>query len=140
MTAVDEALFLLMRPRVLHALPGRLRLHVPGLKRWGRDHDALVSLTARLLAAPAGIHDVSPCVATGNILVRYDAEQLSEDELVAFLDSFLRIVMAHRADLSKARPRDLTIVETRLRQWLSGALSHRLYLDRRLRVPADVFQ
>ena len=140
MTAVDDALFFLTRPRVVHALPGRLRLHVPSLKRWGRGHDALVSLTARLLTVPADIHDASPCVATGNILIRYDAERLSEDELVAFLESLLRILTAHRADWLAARTRDLTVVETRLRQWLNGALSHRLYLDRRLRVPADVFQ
>ncbi len=140
MKLVEDGLFFLTKPRVIHALPGRLRLHVSFLKRWGRDYDELVALTARLLTIPEGIHEVSPCAATGNVLIRYDAKRYSEDELLAFLDSVFRIVMAQRDDCLKAHKRDLTDVEARLRQWLRRSLSHRLHLDRRLRIPEDVFQ
>ena len=140
MNAVDDALFFLSRPRVIHALPGRLRLHVPSLKRWGHDHDELVSLVARLLTTPEGIYEVSPCVITGNVLILYDVDQLSENELVAFLASLLQIFKAHNAKLLQTQQVDLPVVEKRLRQWLSKSLSHRLYLDRGLRIPEDVFQ
>ena len=140
MNAVEEALFFLTRPRVIHALPGRLRLHLPSLKRWGREYDGLVSLTASLLASLEGIHDVSPCVTTGNVLIRYDAERLSEDELVTFLGSWLQICRIHRAEFLRTRTEDLVVVEERLRRWLHKSVSQRLYLDHRLKVPEDVFQ
>lgn len=140
MKAIEDALFFLAKPRVVHAVPGRLRLQVPSLKRWGREYDEVVRLTARLLATPEDIHEVSPCAATGNVLIRYDAERLSEDEVKAFLDSLFRIVMAHREDFLKVRTENLTDIETQLREWLNESLSHRLYLDHRLRIPADVFQ
>ena len=140
MKAVESALFFLSTPRVVHALPGRLRLHAPSLKRLGQGHDDLVSLTARLLATPEDILEVSPCVATGNIVIRYDAECLSQDEVMAFLDAVIKIVIAHRADWLKVRRKNVSALESRLSQWLSESLSQRLHLDHRLRIPADVFQ
>lgn len=140
MKAVENALFFLAKPRVVHAVPGRLRVQVSSLKRWGREYDEVVSLTARLLATPEDIHEVTPCITTGNVLIRYDAERLSEDEVKAFLDSLFKIIMAHRGDFLKVRTQNLANIETHLRQWLKESLSHRLYLDHRLRIPADVFQ
>ena len=140
MSAVDRALFFLAKPRIVHALPGRIRLHLPTLKQWGSDYEELCAVTARLLATPDEIVDVSPCVVTGNVLIRYDAERLSEADLMAFLSSVLRIVIAHRTDWPKARTADLPGLERRLCDWLRGALSHRLHLDSRLRIPADVLE
>ena len=140
MSAVDSALFFLAKPRIVHALPGRIRLHLPYLKRWGHDFEEVCSLTARLLATPDEITDVSACITTGNVLVRYDAERLSEADLMAFLTSVVKIVIAHRQDWQTVRAEDLARLERRLRDWLSGSLSHRLYLDSGLRIPADVFE
>ena len=139
MNAVEGALFFLAKPRVVHTLPGRLRLHAPFLKGSGREHEDLVSLTANLLTTPEGIHAVSPCLVTGNVLIRYDAARLSEEEVLDFLSSLLKIVVAHRAHWPKAREQDLATLERKLRNWLSRSLSHGLHLDSRLRIPADVF-
>ena len=136
---VDSALFFLAKPRILHALPGRVRVHLPFLKRWGRDFEDACSLMARLLSTPDEIDDVSPCIVTGNVLIRYEAERLSQADLMAFLSSVLKIVIAHRDDWPKAQTLERDALERRLCDWLRGSLSHRLHLDSRLRIPADVF-
>ena len=140
MNAVDRALFFLAKPRIVHSLPGRIRLHLPYLKQWGNDYADMCSLMARLLTTPDEISDVSACATTGNVLIRYDAERLSEAELMAFLSSILRIFISHRADWPKARTTDSVDLERRLSDWLRGSLSHRLHLDSRLRIPADVLE
>lgn len=133
------ALFFL-RPRVVHSIPGRLRLHVPSLKQWGQGNGTLVSMIAQLLAVPEGINEISPCAVTGNVLIRYDPSRLSEGELLALAQSLFRIATKDRDALAKAWEKEPERLQERLSEWLQGAVSRRLYLDGDMRIPEDVFE
>lgn len=60
---------------IAHAMPGRLRLKVAGIK--GQSTRA-VDLQQRLAAVPA-IHSVEVNIGTGSVIIRYDATALSTD-------------------------------------------------------------
>jgi cation-transporting ATPase I len=66
-------------PRVVHALPGRLRLHLPG---WaGEDRDALEARVCSL----EGVRSARADPRTGRILVRFDPSALDSDAIVQAL-------------------------------------------------------
>jgi calcium-translocating P-type ATPase len=63
-------------PRVIHSLPGRIRVHVPGA-----DPEAI----ERRLAELQGVHEVRASAQTQNVLVRFDASETDEASIVSSL-------------------------------------------------------
>ena len=61
---------------MVHALPGRLRIHVPG---WAPDR-----LEQQLRSLP-GVEHVRASTSTGNVLVRFDSARLERDRVLAAL-------------------------------------------------------
>jgi hypothetical protein len=55
-------------PRIVHALPGRVRIHLPGWE--GRSQHALETALRRM----RGVSDVRSSPLTRNVLIRFDPE------------------------------------------------------------------
>ena len=70
MTVIEE-------PRLLHALPGRMRVHLAG---WPREGHCAVE--ARLRQVP-GVHGVQANPLTGNVLIHFDPTATDEQTLLA---------------------------------------------------------
>ena len=138
MSIKSSAFAYLLRPRVLHALPGRLRIHLPLLKRLPIENGGAVQFVARVLSVPTGITEVAPCLVTGNVLVNYDAERLTADDVLRYLRSATQLCLSNRDRLEGLTAGRLQEVEERLCKWLSGQLSYRLELDGNARIPEDV--
>jgi hypothetical protein len=68
--------------RIVHALPGRIRVHVPRLS--AAPHAAVQGALSRLRRL-AGVRRVSASSVTGNVLVTYDPDSLDEGLLLAAL-------------------------------------------------------
>lgn len=73
--------------RVVHSLPGRVRVNISGV----RQYPALAArfsglFRERLLKLP-GVTAAELCLATGNLLIRYETAQTCEAEIVAWLDA-----------------------------------------------------
>jgi len=129
----------LLRPTVVHRLPGRLRLRVPALTRLDDGQRICASFWRDLLAAPAEIEAVEVNVRTGSVLIRYRTAVLGEYELLAFIRSVNRLVLRHWDRLAAVRPDALPEVLERLLEVVRGAVRHRLVLDERIEVPQDVW-
>jgi hypothetical protein len=125
---------------VLHALPGRVRIHLPVLKRAPLHDTGAVDLVARVLSAPAGITEVVPCVVTGNVLVRFDEEQLEADDVLRYFRAATRLCVTNRDLLENLTPTRLQEAEERLCEWLRGRLSYRLNLDGNSKIPEHVLE
>jgi len=78
-------LALQLRPRVIHRLPGRLRVHVPALRRVAVAFREVVDSLLVGFALPEGIHSVEVSYATGNLLICYSCEQVGEKEVLDWL-------------------------------------------------------
>src|SRR5205085_1498129 len=64
-------------PRLLHAVPGRVRVHVPALAGYGAR-----SVEAQVRRA-LGVRDVDANPLTGRVLVQVDAHRTDIDDLLA---------------------------------------------------------
>jgi len=129
----------LIRPRVVHSLPGRLRIHLPFISRIDPARSDLVQMVSRLTAAPEEIYsaDVSP--ASGNVLILYDKRKLSDNEVLKYLQGLLEIFLENRERFQALPPHKLSVTTERMLAIVKGALGRRLVLDTEVEIPDDVF-
>lgn len=73
------------RIKVVHHLPGRLRLHIPLLERlapeWGRYEAGLLDL----IKLEEGLIDVELSIVSGRALIRYDHSRIDEEQILKWL-------------------------------------------------------
>ena len=130
---------LLAKPRVVHSLPGRVRLQVPLLKKAGRDHHHWSDLLCTLLKVPEGIEEVSANSVSGTVLLNYDTNMVSEQEILSFLTSLSRVFVSQREDLARLMKNDSDTIFNCLREWLQRTVTQRLHLDVTQRIISDDF-
>jgi len=87
----------LLMPRVVHSLPGRLRLAVPGLRRLGNA--GVVDLPAAWLGLVDGVTAVRSNLVSRTVLIHYDPTRVSEERLVEGARRLARYCLDHRATL-----------------------------------------
>ncbi|GEM_PF-3662984 len=96
---VEEIVFkVLLRFRVVHSIPGRIRIHVPMSQRIPTEWKQSLENLDRLKNL-AGIQEVSFSVITGNALIHYDPEKISEKEIIETLRQIAKVLKAHRQEL-----------------------------------------
>ena len=91
----DRVRALFTRPRIVHRLPGRLRLHIPALKHVDPTQRDWALLWRDVLGGLAGFQSVEVNLVTANVLIHYDPDQLPERELIDFLEDVDRLVLRH---------------------------------------------
>lgn len=116
------------RPRVIHRLPGRLRIHIPLLRRLAREHQPTADAVGRLLAAPEEISRVTVSLDSGNALLLYDEGRLTEAEVLDYLRGVLDIFLRHRGRFARVPREKLPEVVGRLEPVLRDAVRRRLSL------------
>jgi cation-transporting P-type ATPase I len=76
-------------PHIVHAIPGRLRIHIPG---WSNEQQP--GIESQLLLIP-GVSSVQANPLTGNVLIRFDSALTTESILRAATAG----ILAHRATI-----------------------------------------
>jgi hypothetical protein len=79
-------------PRVVHNLPGRLRLHIPVLERLSSRWHRYSAPVAELIKIKQGIQNTNIQPATGSVLITYDADMLGQEDVFDWLESIATIV------------------------------------------------
>ena len=133
----DSALRLLFRPRVLHSLPGRVRIRIPLATRLARRHQDIVALVVDLIGVPEEIHQVEGSAVTGTLLIRYDQRRLNEKDVLAYLRTLFEIYLRNRETLDRLPADRWPRVRDGLRDAVRGGLRHRLTLDPDLEIRSD---
>jgi len=134
----DRSIRYFLRSRIVHRLPGRLRIHLPLLKRLPRENSGAVAIVARLLSLPDGISEVAPCLETGNVVIRYNAALHTDDDVLRYLHALTQLCVTNRDLLESLSAEHLFECEERLCTWLKEKLAYRLELDGSMRIPDDV--
>jgi copper chaperone CopZ len=129
----------LLRPRVIHRLPGRLRLRIPALKQVDGLQAQWALAWRDVLGGMAEIHSVQVNLTTGSALIGYDPAALSEAELLEFLRAVNRLALRHWEKLAATPANKLPRVLKRLVRVIRRATRHRLVLDDRIEIPEDVW-
>ncbi len=126
------------RPRVIHRLPGRLRIRIPLLRRLEREHQGLADAIGTLLAAPEGIRQVTVSLDSGNALLLFDPQQLTEKEILDYLRGVLEIFLRHRERFAELPAERLPVVVSRLEPVLCNAVQRKLSLRTDIEIGDDV--
>lgn len=138
MSFSDTCMRVLFKPRVLHRLPGRLRVHVPSLKKIPSERSDLADLIAALITIPDEIREVRPDLVTGNALILYDADRAREDQILDYVNALLEIILRNRGRLDGVSTDRLAELRDRLVEFVRSSLTPGLVIDSRLVVPDEL--
>jgi Heavy metal associated domain 2 len=136
---VDQLRSWFLRPRIVHRLPGRMRLRVPALKQIDHAQCEWAFVWRDLLGGTAEIETVEVNLTTGSMLIRYHPDQLTETELLAFLRAVNRLALWNWDRLAATPPEELPDVLRRLVCAIRAGIRHRLVLDDKLEISTDVW-
>lgn len=137
---LHKSLSILMRPRVLHSIPGRMRLNLPVLKQLGDEVEHWFPVISRLIEIPQAVLTVSPNAVSGNIVIEYDPRLTNPEQLLHFLNALMGLCLNNRDKLRRVSQDQVDRIETQLADWLRNALSPELTLNPDLRIPDNVLQ
>lgn len=74
-----------VRPRILHRLPGRIRVHMPLLLWLPQSQRGQIAEQANRLNALPGLKRLQVNVISGNALIEYDAERIGGAQVVRII-------------------------------------------------------
>jgi hypothetical protein len=126
-------------PRVMHRLPGRLRIGVPLLRRVPPQDRSLTDQLEPLFLLPEGIESVDVGFLTGNMLVRFDAGVLSEQQVMNWTSVLWRLISEHWDRLAALPVKRVGTVVARVRQVLAAALREDPALRQAIVIPPHVW-
>lgn len=107
----------LSRIRVVHRLPGRLRLHIPLISRIPQNWHPVLEMVEKLLPATGKISMVRVEPRTGNVLILYNPALSNEEEILEGLRTTLAWAWRHHERLGSLSPSD---VETMIHRFREG--------------------
>jgi hypothetical protein len=137
-TLVDQFRGWLLRPRVVHRLPGRLRLSCPALMQLDETNRDWALVWRDLLGGVAEIESVDVSLTTGSVLIRYDPDRLAEAELIAFLGALNRVALRHWDRLAAVPAAELPETLRRMVGAIRAGVRRGLALDGEIEIPTDV--
>jgi hypothetical protein len=129
-------------PRVVHRLPGRVRVAVPQLKLGNVPSGAasLIEQVRPLFLVPDGIEDVEASLTTGSLLVRYDERQLDESRVLQWITLLCRLVAEHWRQLDVTDPARAETLVARLEGVLRSYAASEPSFERLPEIPPDVWR
>ncbi len=126
-------------PRVIHRLPGRLRVHVPAMTKIPKEKRHLAESFKRFFLLAPGIQSVEISFTTNNLLFLYDQEQISEKEVLDWIRQLGKIVYQIWNRLSNVSEEELPQVTERIEKILKHSMKSRMVFDKEVTIPDDVW-
>jgi hypothetical protein len=80
-----------LKPRVVHRLPGRLRVHIPALRHVSIEFQKIVDILLTKFSFPEGIIKVTINYISGNLLILYDKDSVYEKAVLDWLSDLATI-------------------------------------------------
>lgn len=109
--------------KVVHRIPGRLRLKVPKqvhVPEESREYDQLVVRGIKLLK---GIEEIQFNYVLGTILVTYDTNQVYEEKVLKWIKRFMDVVVDNLALIEQYGQHQLDYVISTIEQQLKEEVS-----------------
>ncbi len=103
---VEDLIFkVLLRFKVVHSIPGRIRIHIPMSQKIPLEWKQSLENLDRLKTLE-GIREVSFSMVTGNALIHYDSQKVTEEEIIDTLRQIAGVLKTHRRELSRRADQD----------------------------------
>lgn len=72
--------------KIVHSLPGRLRLSVPGLNQVPEEFKKFESNLTKLIKLVGGIEEINYSYVTHKVLLKYDTKKIKEKDILNWID------------------------------------------------------
>lgn len=79
--------------KVVHSIPGRIRLFIPSLNNVPEQMKKYESYINSILKLKKGINNIEYSYITSKILIEYDKEILTQEEIVKWLNKIWKIIV-----------------------------------------------
>ena len=87
--------------KVVHSIPGRLRLQIPGLDKVPEDMKKYENYTTSIIKMEPGIEEVSYSYITSKVLVKYNPRLTNEKKIVDWLNYVWKKIVENEDVYSK---------------------------------------
>ncbi|MEJ2057091.1 MAG: hypothetical protein P8X39_04555, partial [Desulfofustis sp.] len=77
---------------------------------------------------------------SGTVLLHYDTESVSEQEILLFISSLTRVIVAQKEELARLVKSDPARAFACMNRWLQRAITRRLHIDQNQRIVVDDIQ
>lgn len=105
--------------RIVHRLPGRIRIHIPILEKLPGGWLAYCEHTAELIKMRNGIKDVKIRPVTGSLIICYDPDQIKEAEILTWLKTLVETFLGMEIPSKSINEADIRLRFARVREWFS---------------------
>lgn len=96
MNILTSAFMVFNKIKVVHSIPGRVRLFVPGLGKVPEDMRKYQVYTTSLMKMLPGIKEISYSYITSKVLITYDPQISSEKEIIEWINLVWKKVVENR--------------------------------------------
>lgn len=128
-----------LKPRVVHRLPGRVRVHIPALRNIASDFQKLVDVLLTKFSFPDGIRKVTINYITGNLLILYDEKCIQERSVLDWLNDLAVITSQIWIRFSNSTNGNAGITAKNLSNYFLEASNNGNILDKNFIIPDYVW-
>lgn len=130
----------LVRPKPVHSIPGRMRMHLPGLKHVASFESDALPLITELTGLVPGVESIEPSFISGNILIHYAPEIVSESQLLHLIGAFARCAIRYRAQFLSVPTKKRNEVMEAIKDYIKNGALEALLSGKELDFPNAVWQ
>jgi len=128
-----------MRPRVIHRIPGRLRLHIPALKKVEAEFQEVSNLLISDFHLPAGIKLARINYISGNIVINYDPDITDERHVLVWILDVKKIFETTFLQFDKMDEQRIQNSVNKLKEFLKSVSNNGTIIDQTFKIPDEIW-
>ena len=105
--------------RIVHRIPGRIRIHIPILEKLPSGWLTYCEHTAELIKMRNGIEGVKIRPISGSLIITYDPDQIEEAEILTWLKTLVETFLSMEIPSKSINEADIRLRFAREREWFS---------------------
>ena len=128
-----------LKPRVIHRLPGRIRVHIPALRQVSIEFQEIVDVLLTGFMYPEGIQEVTINYITGNLLILYNNDSMQEKSVLDWLSELSKITGQIWIRFKNAVNGNAQKIGKNLLYYFTEASKNGTILDKNFNIPDHVW-
>jgi len=129
-----------LKIKVLHTLPGRLRVHIPLLQNVTNDLAPAYETIEELLFTIPGINSVSPNYISGNILIKYQQDIINTPTILSCIKVIWNTMVTNRRYFNEITEENADIITKKLINYIKKEKINLTNIIGEVRIPDEIWK